>query len=444
MNASRLVSIHSSLLMAVVVGPFTLLAQEIVEVTGRDRPMDPALEEVYRVGVVEGEPWEMFSQVNHVAFDERGNLYVFDDAGSLLSPDLRVSVFDPSGAFARMFGTNGEGPGEFRHPNGYAVARDGTTIVRDRGHLAYQVFDASGGFVRMIRNRAGTTESSGGGGVVTTTTAVSTPIQADPRGGAVYTTAGETTISGFGVDGTPPAARLIARHNLDGEDVHIETVVRPWQPPRGDTPSGQHGAVGVTLPRTFEPRLLMALLPDGGLVYSDSSAYAIKVVAADGSGMVRTITRPFQPTPVTARIEGEYKRVMEEQDAEGRRREGRTTVSISTRGEGVGNDPGSVQALMQLMEEFDKIQPFYPEIPVLLRLQTTWEGRIWVMRQGESLLEDGPIDVLSADGEYVGTYPAGAMTMPDAFGPEGLAAFVGLDEFDVPSVVVRRLPTEVR
>lgn len=34
--------------------------------------------------------------------------------------------------------------------------------------------------------------------------------------------------------------------------------------------------------------------------------------------------------------------------------------------------------------------------------------------------------------------------MPDAFGPDGLAAFIELDEFDVPSVVVRRLPVEVR
>ena len=67
-----------------------------------------------------------------------------------------------------------------------------------------------------------------------------------------------------------------------------------------------------------------------------------------------------------------------------------------------------------------------------------------MMRQGESLLEDGPIDVLSTDGEYVGTYAAGAMTMPDAFGPDGLAAFVELGEFDVSRVVVRRLPVEVR
>ena len=61
------------------------------------------------------------------------------------------------------------------------------------------------------------------------------------------------------------------------------------------------------------------------------------------------------------------------------------------------------------------------------------------MRQGDELLEDGPIDVLTVGGEYLGTYRTGATKMPDAFGPDGLMAFVELDEYDVASVVVRRV-----
>ena len=88
--------------------------------------------------------------------------------------------------------------------------------------------------------------------------------------------------------------------------------------------------------------------------------------------------------------------------------------------------------------------PFYSVIPVIQRLSVTWEGRIWVMRQGDEILEDGPIDVLTGNGEYMGTYRTGATKMPNAFGPDGLAAFIELDEFEVPSVVVRRLPAGVR
>ena len=89
-------------------------------------------------------------------------------------------------------------------------------------------------------------------------------------------------------------------------------------------------------------------------------------------------------------------------------------------------------------------RPFYHEIPVLHDLSTTWEGRIWVQRRGEHPERSGLIDVVTLDGEYVGTYSGEATAMPDAFGPDGLASFIELDEFDVASVAVRRLPTEVR
>ena len=67
-----------------------------------------------------------------------------------------------------------------------------------------------------------------------------------------------------------------------------------------------------------------------------------------------------------------------------------------------------------------------------------------MQRRGEEPESDGPIDVLTAEGAYVGTYSTGATEMPDAFGPDGLAAFIERDELDVPRVVVRRLPAEVR
>ena len=38
----------------------------------------------------------------------------------------------------------------------------------------------------------------------------------------------------------------------------------------------------------------------------------------------------------------------------------------------------------------------------------------------------------------------GATEMPNAFGPDGLTAFIERDEFDVASVVARRLPADVR
>lgn len=45
----------------------------------------------------------------------------------------------------------------------------------------------------------------------------------------------------------------------------------------------------------------MGPLPGGGVVFSDSSTYAIKVVGPDGA-VGRVLTRPFRPAPVTDRI----------------------------------------------------------------------------------------------------------------------------------------------
>jgi len=83
---------------------------------------------------------------------------------------------------------------------------------------------------------------------------------------------------------------------------------------------------------------------------------------------------------------------------------------------------------------------FYPELPVLMGVATSWTGKIWVQRRGDDPTDGGPIDVMTSDGRYMGTLSAAATGVPDAFGPDGLAAFVETDEFEVPVVVVRRLP----
>ena len=450
-------------------------AQQVVEIPARDQRLDADFEEVFRVGVFDGADWEMFAAIPKVAFDADGNLYVFDAGGEMLDPDLRVVVVDRSGSFVREFGSSGEGPGEFNVPTSYGVTRDGTTIVGDLGHQAYQIFDPSGGFVRMVRYARGqalsgvtgggtTFRPSGGmlplapGGGPTTTTTMSQAIQVDPRGGAVYTW--DATAVTFPGSAEPAADhRAITRYTLEGEETRGETVVEAWLPPRetqeemlevsgGGSRELRDLLRGLTRAPHFEPPLQMSLLPDGGIVYADSSSYALKVAAPDGGGLVRTITRPIPPRPVTPRIEAEHKRkqeeIGEERRAQGPMATAGTRFQITTTvPAGGGGLPlpsfGSGDLSITVADA-----PYYPVIPVIQRLSATWEGRIWVTRDGEEVLEDGPIDLVTADGEYIGTFAAGATKVPNAFGPDGLAAFIEYDELGVASVVVRRLPAEVR
>ena len=424
-------------------GSPALQAQEVIELPSQDILIESTFDEVYRVGVVDGEFWEMFTRVSKVAFDAEGNIYIFDAGGGALDSELRIVVFDRNGAFLREFGSAGEGPGEFRIPTTYGVMRDGTTIICDMGHRAYLIFDAYGNFQRAVRLQTGTAASGNRGAGTTVGATVVQELHVDPRGGAVYSTEGQRVLIGsLGGSEMPADHRPIYRHTLDSGETETETMARAWRPirdPKRDvveasgnnlvTIEGSDGQAislrdvfsGMTRPATFEPRTLMGVLPDGSIVYSDSTVYALKVVAGDDGGQLRMIVRhSLRPVRVTSRIEEAYTRMRTERQEQNNNRSS-SSVSFS----------------------LDEAR-FYPVIPVVQELATTWEGRIWVMRLGQEVLEDGPIDVLTVQGEYVGTYPAAVTKIPDAFGPDGLAAFIELDDFDVPSVVVRRLPTRVR
>jgi len=426
MTSRRHFAVAGTLIATSVVGIPALSAQEVVGVTGVDRHIVPEFDEVYRVGTREGVSHETFATVQHVSFDDDGNLYVFD--GTRLGSPVRILVFSPTGDFVREFGSAGGGPGEFRAPVSFVVLRDGTTIVGDLGHGAYHVFDESGTFVRMVRaDRRGLAVG---------------PAYGDPGRFGILTRARSAPARvgslGSGDTQSLPTVRPIIRVGLDSEVVKTDTVVRGWLPPRAasEPPSvssstvnvggrsvGLSGAaMGPGRPATFEPPLLMGVLPDGRIVYNDSSTYALKLTSRGGGEAARIVTRPFEPEPVTEGIKEEYRKG--------------PAVYRATSSTG-GGEPASIS--IELPEA-----PFYHELPVLRALSTTWEGRIWVQRRGDEPESDGPIDILTADGEYIGTYQASETEMPDAFGPGGLAAFIELDEFDVARVVVRRLPVGVR
>ena len=88
---------------------------------------------------------------------------------------------------------------------------------------------------------------------------------------------------------------------------------------------------------------------------------------------------------------------------------------------------------------------FFEEVPVVRGLRASWNGALWVRRRGDEPWDDnGPIDIFRPDREYIGTFAAGLAEIPDAFGPDGLVAYWELNEMDVPSIVVKRLPEAVR
>ena len=305
-----------------------LVAQEVIELPAEDRILEAEFEEVYRVGSIAGNAWEQFSRVSAVGFGQSGNLHVMDDQGG------RVVVVSEEGELVHEFGRIGDGPGEFAGNTntavGFTVLRDGRTVVFDPGHSAFDVFGPDGEFDRSVRMPGSALYG------------MRTLLPARD-GQNVITTRFSAFTMGSPAGGPEPSFRPVYRMVLTGDEAVQDTVIRAWRP-SGD-------------PDGFAPELVAGALPDGRLVYTDSSAYAIKVAPGNGE-LTRVLTRPFQPEPVTARMR---EREIERQLQEDEERAARLNLPFAA-------------ALAERRSEQIRNMEFYHEVPVVRGLQTSWEG----------------------------------------------------------------------
>ncbi len=400
-NTKPIVVGAAVLITALATAVLPLSAQEVIALPAEDRFLDADFEEIYRLGALEGRGWEAFGRVAGAGFDGAGNLYILDSGA------VRIHVVDPQGNLVRQFIGEGEGPGEFGGDYApaleFAVMRDGRVTVYDVGRMGFALFEADGEFERTIPIGGPQTHFPMIGG-----------IQPFPGSQRVLSTTEvgrlRRTAPSPDDESQTPSFRYVLSYNLSGDEVRVDSVAAGWRP------SGDPGA--------FKPRLAAGVLPGGAVVYTDSSAYAIKFVVPGGR-VTRIVTRPFQPRRVT---------------------EGMKAAEIKRRLEGLGDGGGD--PMRQQMIEFQRGQieemEFYHEIPVILGLRTSWEGTIWIHHRGDEGTDGNRIDLLSSEGRYLGTLSPGSTAMPAAFGPNGLAAFVETDDLDVPYVVVRRLPDGMR
>lgn len=401
-----------------------------------------------RIGVDEA---VALSDITSVDFAPNGDVLIGDFA---VQGGLRVLVVDQAGGVVAEFGRRGQGPGEFRGIvlQMFSLA-DGRVAIPDKGHGAYHVFGPDGELQRMVRMLRGASGNQLSADALAGADELRELVP--DRTGNLFSRVAKVTETAFDTTTMVVAIteregpREVQRLLLDGDEVSYTPVVSGWVPPGagtprvielgfGDTEAGSSG----NAPIAFLPKLLFTGLPDGGIAYSDSSAYAIKIAGSDGV-LERVLRRRLPERPVTPRLRRAYRqwredRIKEETD----------------------------EALANLGRDMLERTEYYPHVPPVDDLKATWDGTLWVLRTpadgfpweenentsalsfGISLLrlDRGPaaVDVVTAEGRYVGTFPAGATAMPVAFGPDGLAAFVETDEMDVQTVVIRRLPIEVR
>jgi hypothetical protein len=97
------------------------------------------LEQDLRLGTVDGDGPEQFSQVAWIQEDSAGHVYVLD----YLAQEIRV--FSPTGEYSRTIGQKGEGPGELMSAAGLNWGPDGNLWVWESRR--FSAFTPSGEFV---------------------------------------------------------------------------------------------------------------------------------------------------------------------------------------------------------------------------------------------------------------------------------------------------------
>ncbi len=384
--------------------------------TGADIPLTPATEDVYSVGEYSGEDWENFTRVEKIAFDPSGDLHIFDPEAK------RIVVVDQEGNFLREVGGEGEGPGELSQPFGFEILRDGRTVIYDFPRT-WQVYDPQGAFLEeftfdMFLGAPGSLLMARPDGRLVS------------RGGMRMSRPGQEE-----EEEEDPHLRDIELFTLGGAG--REVLYRAWnlEPTELDEELKTENERGQTemsftmaRMRAFEPRLHLGMLSDGRLAVVDSVGYRVKLIGPDGS-VAGAVERPIAPEPVTESVR--------EAERERRREAFAQMTEVSMAGFGALEGLGEQLRANQL-EQVDNMV-FTDVIPVIAGMAVDAQDRIWVARTGPGADGPGPIDILTADGEYMGTLPADGLRIPDAFGPDGLMAYIETGEFDVPVVRVIRL-----
>ena len=349
-------------------------------------------------GVGVGEQY-ILSRVGSLGFDGRGNLHVFDRDRYLLA------TWDDDGELVREFGHVGEGPGEFRVPRHAYMLRDGRVLVLDIGPPTLWVFGPKGRYEKSLRL------SPGGGKPV-------------PGENSVYAGGRFVGVDDYWMSRSHPEdVTPLFAFSFAGDSVVSAPYHTAWSPP-----SSQNSLAML-------PTVRIAGFTDGRIAVADSVDYRVKILSNEGE-LVNVIERPIPPTPMTA--------IAMETERERRKNETSTrevTQAVQEMGAALGVSLPAIsrEAAEEVVREYVdglKDLEFADEIPAIRKIAVDWNDRLWITRSNESGT-DGPIDLVEADGGYAGTLLDSRR--PDAFGPDGLLAYIDDHELGLQSVVVVRI-----
>ncbi len=348
--------------------------------------------EVLRVGNDREET--TLGQVTDLVALRNGAVVLYDRKG-LEGPRLRL--FDPDGRFLRTIGGEGSGPGEYSNMIWLAASPDGSLIVRDPRNARVTTYRPDGGPQTMFTFTSG-----------------------------FY---GQDMVHG-GIDGNLYLAILTGRieHNA------------PW--PIGFVKLSGTGAVLDTIrpPSTriknaagspYEPSLLWTIMPDGGIVSTETDRPVIVVHTATGA--VLAIDHPIAATPYAPEERHQLQALLDYRLAKSS--ETYTGPKLTV--------PPTKPLAAAIRPDLDQriwVRRHPPADRIAPRPALSGGGQAGPAIPTVSHVEPPVWDAFRTDGIYLGrvTFPLGAQVM--AFGGDRAWGIVTADD-DQPYLVAWQLPS---
>jgi hypothetical protein len=227
------------------------------------------------IGVFDGPEEYIFGEIVSLAMGPDGKIFVMDRQ----VPALRV--YNPDGSYATTFGREGEGPGEYKQPDGgLNILSDGRVVLRDPGNARLQVYAPDGEPVGAWRARGGFFTSRRM--VVDDQDRAHALILLDPEASV---SDWRTALVQINPDGTP------------GDTLEIPDT--PWEEPTieatREDEEGKTTSMSVnTIP--FGPKEHAVLSPRGYFIHGINTEYAINLLRTNAPPL--QIQKVFEPVPV--------------------------------------------------------------------------------------------------------------------------------------------------
>jgi len=216
------------------------------------------LREDLSIGVKEGSPEYVFSQIQDLDVDTEGNIYVLDQR------EARVIVFDAQGIYLRTIGRRGQGPGEIQLPVFVQITTQSELLVYDYAMTRAVFYTRDGTFLRQQSTRRPLM-----------------PIAVDSRGFLV----------GSEILAPPPlGGKLLKIYDPDFQKAKV--IAQDEQ--------DQAGVIDIG-----KPTIYGCIAPNDAIVWGNSENYTLYVANSAGE-TIKIIRREYNPVPITSTDKKEF------------------------------------------------------------------------------------------------------------------------------------------